>query len=402
MRISSSMNNHDFKEHVTHIQRRTQLERDAFNPDIAWVACNNCMVNVVTGEMQSFDPRFMSTTKIPVNYDHTCPAGVYADFFRMVEDPDLIQMPRVMEFFFEIMDCEDVPLFLDYLAYSLWRDYRHNNWMLLVGKGFNGKSILLDLIERFFGKENKCGETLDRLLNGRFSIANLFNKMVNVDADVSADVIFKNTGILKKLTGSDLHAAEHKFKRSFYFRNYAKLYFSCNEVPETEDTTDAFLRRLIQINFTHQFFGEEADHHLIDKLCTEEQFSILLSDLLARLPRIIKHGIRDVTNEALSESYDKYMMSMDPVRSFYEKALVPESGSKIPKPEMLEHYNKYCRYHGLTPESDQSFSRKLTKDYHVKSKQVRVKGESYPVYVWLDFRLVDWQEVQEQAQMNLE
>ena len=92
---------------------------------------------------------------------------------------------------------------------------------------------------------------------------------------------------------------------------------------------------------------------------------------------------------------------MDPVRSFYEKALVTESGSKIPKPEMLEHYNKYCRYHGLTPESDQSFSRKLTKDYHVKSKQVRVKGESYPVYVWLDPDWLTGRRYRRRAQMNL-
>ena len=394
------ISNNDVKEHIGHIQRRTYIDRDAFNPNIAWIACNNYMVNLATREIQPFDPKFMSTTKIPVNYTH--PASVYADFFNMIDDEELKNLPRIMKFFYEIMDCRDVNLLLDYLAYSLWRDYKYNFWMLLVGKGFNGKSILLDLIERFFGKENKSGETLDRLLNERFSIANLFNKMVNVDADVSADVIFKNTGILKKLTGNDLHAAEHKFKRPFYFRNHAKLYFSCNKIPETDDDTDAFFRRIFIINFTQQFFGEKDDPHLIDKISTDEQLSKLLGELLARVPRIIKDGLRPVTNEALEETYDKYMMSMDPVRSFYEHALQPEAGSNILKAEMYEHYTKFCHDYRLTPESSQSFSRKLTMDYHLKSKLKKVKGESYPRYFWLDVKLVVWQDIERKAQMNLE
>lgn len=120
--------------------------------------------------------------------------------------------------------------------------------MLLVGKGLNGKSILLRLVERFLGRDNVSGETLQRLLKEKFSVANLFKKMANVDADVSHDIIFNNTGVLKKLTGNDLHIGEHKYKKPFKFPNHAKLFFSCNKIPETD--TDAFFRRILQINFT--------------------------------------------------------------------------------------------------------------------------------------------------------
>jgi phage/plasmid-associated DNA primase len=62
--------------------------------------------------------------------------------------------------------------------------------MLFNGAGLDGKSILLTLIERFLGKQNISGETLDRLLHERFAVGNLFQKMVNVDADVSTTIIF--------------------------------------------------------------------------------------------------------------------------------------------------------------------------------------------------------------------
>jgi putative DNA primase/helicase len=342
------------------------------------------MINLITGETQPFDPKFMSTTKIPVNYDHGYPAGVYADFFRMVEGKEL---PKIMSFLYEIMDLEDVELFLDYLAYCLWREYRYNFWMLLVGKGFNGKSVLLDLIERFFGSENKSGETLRRLLTERFSVANLYNKMVNVDADVSADVIFNNTGVLKKLTGNDLHVGEHKFKKPFYFRNHAKLFFSCNKIPETGDDTDAFFRRIFIINFSQQFFGKKNDPHLIDKISTDDQLSILLSELISRLPRIIEHGLRQVTNEALEETYDKFTRGSDPVKYYYETALQPEIGSKISKLDMYNHYEEFCKLHRLTPESDQSFSRKMTKVHGLKIGRPRINHEL--IYCYMDIKLKD-------------
>jgi putative DNA primase/helicase len=93
------------------------------------------------------------------------------------------------------------------------------------------------------------------------------------------------------LTGNDEFPAEFKYKPPFKFRNYAKLVFSCNEIPECNDKTDAFFRRLIIINFPRQFLGDKEDHNLIGKLTTEEEFSGLLYELLRRLPRVLEKGV---------------------------------------------------------------------------------------------------------------
>ena len=99
----------------------------------------------MSGETKPFSHEFMCTTNIPVFYDHGYPTGIFADFLRSVEG----QKSKIMKFLYEIMNPEDVDLFLDFLAYCLYREYKYNYWMLLVGKGLNGKSILLTLIERF-------------------------------------------------------------------------------------------------------------------------------------------------------------------------------------------------------------------------------------------------------------
>lgn len=179
--------------------------------------------------------------------------------------------------------------------------------------------MLLSLIERFLGIHNVSGETLDRLLHNRFAIASIYQKMLNVDADISPDIVFNNTGILKKLTGNDLHTAEYKYMKPFKFRNYAKLIFSCNKIPETQDNTDAFVRRVRVINFTQQFLGEKDDPFIIDKITTEEEFSLLFHELLWRLPRILKLGLWPITNESLAETYDKFTRGSDPVKYFITK-----------------------------------------------------------------------------------
>jgi hypothetical protein len=53
------------------------------------------------------------------------------------------------------------------------------------------------MIELFLGKSNTSAESLERLLNKQFARASLFQKMANIDADVSNDILITNTGELK-------------------------------------------------------------------------------------------------------------------------------------------------------------------------------------------------------------
>jgi phage/plasmid-associated DNA primase len=138
------------------------------------------------------------------------------------------------------------------------------------------------LIGALLGKSNVSGETLDRLLHEKFAIGNFYHKMANVDADVSADVILNNTGIIKKLTGNDVHTGEYKFKNPFKFVNYARLIFFCNRTPETEDDTDVFYRRPIVINLTTQFFGDKPTPRWQTEVCCYRMVLLIMQSSPSR------------------------------------------------------------------------------------------------------------------------
>jgi P4 family phage/plasmid primase-like protien len=382
--LGRRLKNKAVAEALGQIQRSTYFDRSEFNHDINWIATRNCMINIYTGQTRAFNPSFMCTTNIPVVYKKELdPLARHRS-----------RTSKIMEFFHDIMNDQDVELFLRFLAYCLVRDYRYNLWLILNGTGQNGKSILIQLIERFLGKSNVSGETLDRLLHREFAIAQLYERLVNVDADVSAKMVFDNTGIIKKLTGNDLHTAELKYKKPWPFRNYAKLIFSCNKIPETEDLTDAFFRRLIIINFTTQFWAERDDPHIIDKISTEEEFSMLFNELLVRLPDVIDNGVRKVTTKVLEENYTKFMRSADSVRIFVKEAIehVPKEEVKpedaIIRYELYDWYLKYCNENAITPESDMSVKEKLEKDHAFKlqhTKRHQIQG-----YYWIGIKKRDW------------
>jgi putative DNA primase/helicase len=392
-------------EIIGQVERRTYVDISALNADMEWLACDNCMLNLRTGQTAPFSPSFMNTTCIPVKYSDVYATGPAADFFRLVErrncNYDNCQCPKIMKFLYDIVEPEDVEILLDFIAYCLWRDYKYAHWLLFNSYGQNGKSVLLNLIELFLGKDNTSAESLERLLKEKFAIANLYQKLANIDADVSGDILINNTGKIKKLTGNDESAAEFKYKQPFKFRNYAKLIFSCNEIPEIQDKTDAFFRRLIIINFTQQFFAEKDDPHILEKLCTEEEFSGLFHELLGRLPRIIRQGIRSTTNETMQETYEKYIRGSNPIQYFVKKALtLTDTSDKdiISKDDMYDSYRSFCRAKKIAAESEQSFSIKMT-GIGFQNKQVRRNKKKD--YYWIGVKIREWKAVEDSDQQTL-
>jgi len=59
--------------------------------------------------------------------------------------------------------------------------------------------------------------------------------------------------MFKALTGGDVVSGEHKFKDSFEFISSAKLLFSANRPPRSDDATHGFFRRWDVVPFTRCF-----------------------------------------------------------------------------------------------------------------------------------------------------
>ena len=109
---------------------------------------------------------------------------------------------------------------------------------------------------------------LQELLSDRFASADLYCKLVNTYADLEADKLV-NTGKFKTLVSGDTIRAQRKHQHAFSFRNYAKLIFSTNKIPESEDKSYAYYRRWVILSLNRVFEGQDEDTGLIKKLTTD-------------------------------------------------------------------------------------------------------------------------------------
>ena len=109
--------------------------------------------------------------------------------------------------------------------------------------------------------------------------------MANTFADLKSDKL-TNTGPFKMLVSGDFIRAQNKFCNPFEFQNYAKLIFSANEIPQSEDKSYAYFRRWIILFFENVFEGDNNDTKLIEKLTTDEELSGLLNLSLIALRQL--------------------------------------------------------------------------------------------------------------------
>jgi putative DNA primase/helicase len=75
---------------------------------------------------------------------------------------------------------------------------------------------------------------------------------------------------------------QRKNQRAYDTTLYAKLFFNANKIPDSEDMSDAYNRRVIIISFPNRFEGNKADKRLISKLTTEQEKSGIFN-ILRRL-----------------------------------------------------------------------------------------------------------------------
>ena len=120
--------------------------------------------------------------------------------------------------------------------------------ILAIGKGDNGKSVLLNLIEAFLGAENVSHVSLKDMNEDRFAKAELFGKMANTCGDLESHKIL-DISAFKQLASGDTVRAQEKNRNPFYFRNHAKLIFSSNPIPEVVDGGYAWFKRIIPVPF---------------------------------------------------------------------------------------------------------------------------------------------------------
>ena len=130
--------------------------------------------------------------------------------------------------------------------------------VVLIGKGANGKTRLLNTVTRLLGPQATYFGNVEHLEGNRFSLGALRGKLLFVDDDVKVRLKLPD-GILKKISEAKPITGEEKYKNPTTFTSRAVPFLLCNGIPFLQDVTPGMMRRLHILPFEKEFSGEERD-----------------------------------------------------------------------------------------------------------------------------------------------
>lgn len=325
--LKDQIRKNSVSEVLNYIRISTYQDRDQ-EPPLNIIPLKNCDYDLNTGETKPPSSEYFFLFRHPINYD----AKATSENFE-----------HMLEAMFDTQ--EERTVAKEVLAYPFYRAYSIQKAVMCIGSGSEGKSVFLGIGRSLYGKDAVASISLQDFSNNRFGKAELYQKAANICADLSSNSV-KDTGSFKMLTGGDNISAERKNKNPFYFVNFAKLMFSCNELPKTTDLTPAYFRRWLIIKFT-KVFGDvddmEADYVRDTKLTQklDAELSGVFNSVIATLKPLIERGeftASKGTNDIMSE----YIALSDNILAFCQDCLVEARDSWLSTQSIEDAYRVYC------------------------------------------------------------
>lgn len=211
-----------------------------FNPkveDVDWIAFNNKLINVETGEERDPTPDIFTTFHLNYNYN---PEAYSEKFDKTLQEIlcDKKDGDKKYEFFFQMC------------GYFFTGENKYNKMFFLTGKGANGKSTLMAIIRKVF--EGYTASQQLQNLHKDFGLQPLINKKVNIVYDLSASAL-TDIGTLKAITGEDEVTINIKNKPQISLKLPTKIIATGNVLPKVEEDTYAFYRRVVHLQLTNTF-----------------------------------------------------------------------------------------------------------------------------------------------------
>lgn len=326
-----------------------------------FIVLNNGVYRWMSNTLEPWDPRYKTTIAFDIDFD---PVAECPHFERYLKDwlPD-----------------ETVRMVLqEYLGLCLVPNTNFRKAVFLYGKGRNGKSILIEFLQRFFG-ELSSTLSYDGLFT-RFGPAALKDKLVNIFDDTNVSFT-KETSIAKNLIAGGKISAEFKGKDAFEFTNTARLIFSSQETPRTGDTTLAWYDRWFFIHFPNTFRASNQMKEQINR------------NLAAEIPGIFNwmiQGLRRLHEQdgfsaspALDQRSIEYRAQNDSVVQFFQNLCcvldADDKEKRIPIPALYKVYQSWAAAEALRPVSKKIFIQRA-EDSGFERKKGFVKGRHGQTY----------------------
>ncbi|WP_127484285.1 DNA primase family protein [Paenibacillus ehimensis] len=376
--IDRRLNDHKMNEVIKRLQScpEVQVHYEDFDRHVHLINFLNGVYDVHRNEVLPHSPEFMFTSYINAEYV----TEKRMDTTVRVYKGEVLQDYEGSHFMKLINDSTQgnplkIKTIRQMFAYVISNYVRAKKFFILLGKAHSGKSLFANILMDLIGKEHTSGVPLHEL-GGKFQIAELFNKKLNLSPEIGEAMLSGTVEKIKALTGGDLVKAERKGEQPFFFVNKAKLIAVGNTFPEITKLDSALVDRMTLIIFNQSVEEKDRDKGLFEKIQSEKSFIVRWAlEELRELERndfiFTECGDALQFKKQFSESLDsvaqffKYMCEIDP----NNKEL------KAHRKQLYSAYTQFCKDNCIKACSQSEFFGEVIK-MGVKKDKFRMNGSN--------------------------
>lgn len=317
---------------------------DAWDLDPWLLNCSNGTLNLHTLELQPHRREDFITKLAPVPY---------------VSDA---RSPRFDSFIGEVLPLKDVRDFVQrFLGYSLTGSTREQCFVVALGPGANGKSVLAETVRSVLGNDYTRDTPTDTLMQSKQTrgtendIARLRAARF-VTAKETEESKRLDEARVKALTGGDTVTARFLFREHFEYLPQFKLWLYCNHRPVIRGTDDGIWRRIMLVAFDVTIPPERRDTELPAKLQAEREG--ILAWMVRGCFEWQRSGLRPP--DAVSAATKDWRAESDDIGAFIQERCVVAPFAKVTAGAIYAAFREWATNQGeREPISAKAFGMRL-------------------------------------------
>lgn len=172
---------------------------------------------------------------------------------------------------------EDARSLIAHLATCLAPGWSAVKYVLLIGEGRNGKSVLMKMVQSLFGQDNVSNVTRQDMAEGTTAVLELNGKLVNIVYDGQA-VYLKDSGREKSLIAGEPVPIKKLYESAPVMVQTNALFIEgLNREPKSNDKSSALQKRLVRFQFPNVYPEDKAFER---SMLTEETLGAFLALLI--------------------------------------------------------------------------------------------------------------------------
>lgn len=284
---------------------------------------------------------------------------------------------------------EEAKALLSHLATALAPGWSAVKYILLLGEGRNGKSLLLKMLQEVFGRDNTSNVTRQAIATQSPVVCELNGKLLNLVFDGQAEYL-KDSGAEKTLIAGEPYPIRRLYESSpTKVQTNALFIEGLQREPKTSDKSSALQKRLVRFQFPNVYpFDRKFEKTMLSEEMLGAFLAVLIdhyvredevAERLALTSKAMELQLEQMFANSLGMQFIKYVEETDPLGA--------TSMLGVPLQDLTKLFQSWrLKENDLGTWSDPDVQAQLLPFLNTERRGVRIDGKPRKIRVVTSFK----------------